>query len=186
LERLELTQDGPSDLRHLRGLKLRKLMLHMKPGPPLNPDLSPLKGMPLEEFVAYGFAELSNVRALEGAPLKDLRIHGTSVSDLRPLRKMPLARLDLGATRVSDLSPLQECPLRQIDLIRTDIRDVSPLAQVKSLERMVLPRGAKGIENLRSLPNLKRISFDWTSDTDNTPAQTAEDFWAEFDKQKRP
>jgi len=183
LVRLELTQDGPSDLRHLRGLRLRALTLHMKSGPPINPDLSPLKGMPLEKFVAYGFIQISSLKSLEGAPLSDLRIPGSGVSDLKPLRKMPLTQLDLGATRVTDISPVRESPLKRIDLRRTNVRDVSPLADCKTLESVLLPRDAKGIEKLRSLANLKRIAFEWTSDDDNTPALTAEQFWADFDQQ---
>ena len=95
---------------------------------------------------------------------------------------MPLERLDVGASPVTDLSPLRECPLTRIDLIRSDVRDVSPLASCKTLESIVLPRDAKGIEKLRALTNLKRISFEWTSDSDNNPAHTAEQFWSEFDK----
>jgi len=87
-----------------------------------------------------------------------------------------------GARRVSDLSPLRECPLKRIDLIRSEVRDVSALANCKTLESIVLPRDTKGIEKLRTLTNLKRIAFEWTSDSDNTPSQTAEEFWAAFDK----
>jgi hypothetical protein len=46
----------------------------------------------------------------------------------------------------------------------------------------LLPPKAKNIEFLRGFPNLKRLSFNWTADYG--PAQTAEEFWKEYDVAK--
>jgi Leucine-rich repeat (LRR) protein len=186
LERLEFSQDGPSDLQHLRGLKLLSLTVHFKPGRPFTPDLSALKGMPLETFYAYGFSELVSLRPLEGAPIARLRIPGAGVKDLGPLRKMPLAELDVSSTQITDISPLQGLPLTYLNLMYTKVRDVSVLADCKSLSDLVLPRDAKGIDRLRQLPNLKHISVEQRSDDDNAPSLTAEEFWAEFGGKAKP
>ena len=185
IERLTLTHDGPGEFRHLRGLRLRSLTVHAYSSTPLIADLGPLKNMPLEQFGAHGFFDVANLDALGGAPISDLRIPGAAIKDIGPLRRMPLTVLSLGATRVSDVSVLRGLPLVRVDLVRTNVRDVSPLADCKALETIVLPRGAKGIETLRNLPKLKRIAFEWTTDDNHAPALTAEEFWAEFDKQKK-
>jgi hypothetical protein len=52
-----------------------------------------------------------------------------------------------------------------------------------SLEALVLPEGSYDLERLRTLPNLKRVSHRVTGDT-FSPAQTAEEFWREFDAGK--
>ena len=175
-----MTQDGPSDLHHLRGLKLLSLTLHFKPGRPFTPDISPLKGMPLETFYAYGFSDLMSLKALEGAPISRLRIPGAGVKDLGSLRKMPLAELDASSTQIIEVTALQGLPLTEIDLMYTKVRDVSPLAECKALVNIVLPRDAKGVERLRQLPSLKRISFERTSDDDHSPSLSAEEFWTAF------
>ena len=186
LERLEFTQSGPSDLRHLRGLKLRALIVYEKTGPSLNPDLSPLKGMPLEQFCAYGFSEISSLRPLEGAPISDLRIAGNPISDLKPLRKMPLTRLDLASTHVSDLSPLRNVRSRgSISSGPTSAMSLPWLTATPwRISSCRAPRRGSG--KLRKLAKLKRIGFEWTSEDNKAPSLTAEEFWAEFDKQKKP
>lgn len=63
------------------------------------------------------------------------------------------------------------------------MRDVSPPAGCRTLERIRLPTGVAGIEALRNLPSLKRLSFRWDNKLNNV-AQTAAEFWQEYDAVK--
>jgi Leucine-rich repeat (LRR) protein len=184
LERLSMTVHGPGDLQHLRGHQLRSLSAMLPEGPVGTLDLGPLKGMPLEYFRTGGMIGFS-IKALEGAPIRELYVGGCRFKDLTPVRHMPLSVLDLSGTQGLDISVLRNLPLTRIDLIGSDIGDVSPLASCKSLETIGLPYGARGVEKLRQLPNVKRIAFDWQGGSGN-PQHTAAEFWAQFDKQKKP
>jgi len=85
---------------------------------------------------------------------------------------MPLRRLNLGGCR--------------------NIRDLTPLAECEELRDLVLPPNAteidpagSGINFLRRLPNLERISYPSTSRGGIwTPSQTAEEFWAEWEAKR--
>ena len=73
-------------------------------------------------------------------------------------------------------------PLKELQLgACTGVTDYSPLAECQTLERLLLPPNATGIEFLRQFPKLERISFKWDM-TVHRPAQTAEEFWAEYDQ----
>ncbi len=185
LEQLEMVATGPGDLQHLRGLKLRSINVHPGLTTRMMIDLSPLRGMPLEKFSALGFDTLV-LKPLEGAPITELSLNSSRIKDLLPVRHMPLTVILLGGAEVSDISPLRNLPLVRIDLIRSNVRDVSPLAECKALESIGLPAGARGVEALRKLPNVKRISFEWVAGKSGPPSLTAEEFWAQFDKQKKP
>jgi hypothetical protein len=77
-------------------------------------------------------------------------------------------------------------PLRvlQIDLC-PKISDISPLLQVRTLEQLVLPRTATNVAALRTLPNLKFISYDIDGKL-SRPLHTSEDFWSLNDPQSEP
>ncbi len=186
LERLSMTQYNDGDLQHLRNLKLRRLRVFGRSNMPLIADLSPLKGMPLESLVAEGYLDLENLKALQGAPLTELFIPGSGVKDLNPLRRLPLTVLDVRGTRITDLAPLRNLALTRLDLMYTEVRDVSLLADCKTLKELGLPRNAnKGIEALRKLPNLAKISLDRSNGKDQETL-AATDFWLQYDKQKKP
>ena len=134
---------------------------------------------------------------MRGAPLQILKVLNAQVRDLGPLRGAPLEELDLLENPVSDLSPLSDCRrLHKLDLTRTSVsdlspilglnlidlhistvgvQDVSPLASCSTLTHLVLPREAKGIEALRHLPHLERISFEYDSGARRV-AQSAAEF----------
>ncbi len=185
LQQLTMTQYGPGDLQHLRGLQLRRLRVVGKERGTLEiltTDLGPLKGMPLESLFIYRFNNTEDLKAVQDAPIKDLMLGLSGIKDLKPLRQMPLASLDIHGTPVSDLSPLRNLPLVRLNLRDTGVRDVSPLAENKTLEEIMLPKDAKGIEALRTLPNLRLISFEEKS---GRPTMSAADFWKEFDAKKK-
>ena len=104
--------------------------------------------------------------------LTELLACGTQVSNISQLAGMPLKRLNLFATSVTDLRPLLSCP---------------------DLEILGLPSPAKDVGQLRALKKLKRLSERWDylpsylfpdRHDPGTPAQTAEEYWMEYDAQQ--
>jgi hypothetical protein len=81
---------------------------------------------------------------------------------------------------VADLAPVRGMPLVRIRLHGSLVHDVSPLADCPQLESIELPVGATNIENLRALKKLHFLSETWDSGA-NHPAQTAEEFWKQYD-----
>ena len=146
-------------------------------------DISELRGVAVTLFYCNSNA-LSDLSPLAGAPLDKLELYKTSVSDLSPLRSAPLREITLNGSPVKDLSPLRGMQLQKVALKDTVVTDVSLLATIPSLQAILLPAGAKGIETLRSLPKLALISYRYTGNNQNIPAQTAADFWKEFDAKK--
>ncbi len=103
--------------------------------------------------------------------------------------------LTLSQTAVRDITALKGIPLRSLNLTRCyNIRDLTPLAECKELRDLVLPPNvgeiypaSSGIEFLRRLPNLERISYQSTRQGRSwTPSQTAAEFWKEYDARLRP
>ena len=120
-------------------------------------DLSIFQGMELREISLAGCTTLSDLAPLTGMPLRVVSLRGTAVSDITPLTKLPLVELDLdGCTKLTDLKPLADC---------------------RTLEKLLLPRGAKNIEFLRGHPTLKFISARGLS-------EPVKDFWADYDKRR--
>jgi Leucine-rich repeat (LRR) protein/tetratricopeptide (TPR) repeat protein len=178
LESLYLSGTGVQDLTPLTGTPLK--FLHMA-GNPVS-DLSPLRGAPLEELVASQ-TRLASLEPLRGMKLRTLEIDGTGIADLSPLAGMPLAKLaaqNIPALR--DLAPLAHLPLRQLFLAGTGVRDVTPLATCRGLEELTIPEGCSGLEVLRQLPELRRLSCKAVSK--GVVTQPAEEFWAEYDAQQ--
>jgi Leucine-rich repeat (LRR) protein len=163
-------------------------------------DLAPLRSMPLV-WLNLAFTRVSDISALQAMPLKWLNLGNTSVGDVSTLAGMPLEELALYNTPASDLVPLRGLPLRRLNLSRcNNIRDLTPLAGCEELRDLVLPPNATGIDPagsginfLRRLPNLERISYRSTQQGRKwTPSQTApasagrgrEEFWREFDEHR--
>jgi serine/threonine protein kinase len=122
----------------------------------------------------------SDLSVLSGLKLKGLALNGcANVTDLTPLAGMQLETLNLNRTGVKDLTPLGGMPLTELSLDGcSKLQDFSPLKSCRKLEKLLLPRHAKGIEFLRDMPQLKFISFKGLN-------QPAKEFWAEYDR-KRP
>ena len=115
-------------------------------------------------------------------PLKELSLNNTAVTNIDPLKHLPLMLLDLGNTDIVDLSALRSLPLVKLGLADcSHLSDLSPLEEIKTLEELSLPPGAKDIGFLRELPNLKRLSFSEDEKKRGRPDKTAEEFWAEYD-----
>jgi len=124
-------------------------------------------------------ADFSDLSIFAGMSLRSLSLSGcASLVDLAPLQGMQLQTLNLSRTSVSDLSPLAGMPLVELNLDSCkNIADFSPLKECKSLEWLVLPKGARPIDFLRKHPKLKFLSFKGIR-------EPVDKFWEEFDKRR--
>ena len=146
-------------------------------------DLAPFRGLPIKklDLVRTGVRDLEPLR---GMPINDLSLTDTKVRDLDPLGDMPIKSLILAGVGVGNLEPLRGMPLVSLHLGGSSVRDVGILAEFQDLEDIVLPDNATNVERLRTLPKLRYLSTRWNRTTDH-PAQTAEEFWKEFDAKKK-
>ena len=166
-------------------------------------DLSPLRGAPLVDLDLRS-TSVANLAPLVGAPLKklsvsstrvtdiillsqfesleNLNLEGLPVTDLAPLAKLHLTYLNCGSTKITGIAPLHGQPLRFLSLAKTGVTDLSPLADCATLEEIILPAAFGDLSLLRKLPKLRFISTRPVgTGYDPHPAQTAEEFWKEYD-----
>ena len=181
LSELVLEGTNITDSTPVRGMPLKRLYFGGIP----TDDLRILTGMPLEELDLPNAVRVRSLEPLRGMPLKDLTVTGAQVTNLSPLQGMStLQKLNLGNCPVRDLSPLAGLPLKSVNLyIAPGPVDLAPLAQCTSLESLTLPKTYTNLEALRKHPTLKRLSARTEADK---PAQTAAEFWAEYDAQPKP
>jgi serine/threonine protein kinase len=108
--------------------------------------------------------------------LKRLDCADNDIYTLEPISNLKLEYLEcFNNPRITSLQPLIDMPLKTLVISGCKIKDVSPLAEIKTLERLCIPRGAKGIEKLKSLPNLKYLSYSW-----DERSKTVDEFWREY------
>ncbi len=206
LRRLKLASTQVSDLRPLAGMPLESIDLYRTNVT----DLSPLRGAPLTEVLLTS-SSVTDLSPLVGAPLNRLNISDARITDLTPLANVstlkslllgtqqaplqdtvfdltPLAKLQLTELwcprKFTGLAVLRGQPLRVIRMMESTGADVSLLAEFPALEEIVLPKEAKNVERLRSLPRLKYISTRGDQSNGGRPAQTAAEFWKEYDAQQ--
>ena len=187
-----------SDLSPLAGMPLTFLDCHNCKVS----DLSPLHGGPLVELELRG-TSVTSLAPLAGAPLKilkfadsrvtdiavlsqcasleELDVNGQPITDLAPLAKLHLTYLDCRNTKITSIAPLRGQPLRWLSVENTGVTDLSPLAGCTTLEEIILPAKAGDLSVLRKLPRLNLIS---TRNASAHPAQSAEEFWKEYDAQQ--
>jgi serine/threonine protein kinase/Leucine-rich repeat (LRR) protein len=156
-----------SDLSPLRGLRLNELQCYRSA---VN-DLSPLIGMPLT-FLNCQETRVSDLSPLAGMPLTTLFCHGTKVTDLAPLAGMPLEFLHCGGTSPLDLSVLAGMPLKDFAYFGAIGDDLSPLADLPLTKIHIPFRQRQHADVLRSIRTLETIN--------NKPAA---EFWKEIDDQ---
>ncbi len=96
-------------------------------------------------------AELSDVAALKGLPLRYLCLRMTSVRDLSPLSGMQLEQLCISDTAVSDLSALRGMPLLELDISNTSVSSASPL---KGMPLTVLKASHTRLSDCRDLAGM--------------------------------
>jgi Leucine-rich repeat (LRR) protein len=206
---LYLNSTKLGDLSPLAGMPLTSLDLSENR---VVTDLSPLRGAPLVDL-SLGFTPVTSLAPLAGAPLKRLRLYETRVADLTPLAECvqleeltlrfspvadltPLARLHLSrldcsgglagftkGTKFTSIAALRGQPLRSLLLTNANVTDLTPLSECTTLEEILLPEKATDVSVLRKLPRLRAISYRIE---DDHPAQTAEEFWKEYDAKRGP
>ena len=166
-----------TDLAPLAGLPLRKLVLRAVPAK----SYDALKECPLlGELDISGSRNLKSVVLLAGLKLNKLNAGASSLDDLSPLAGMPLRELIVDRSQVSDLSPLASLPLVKLRCEATRVTDLRPLLSCPTLEMLCIPDKATNIGELHALKKLRRLSFQWEG---AWPAQTAAEFWKEYDAQ---
>jgi serine/threonine protein kinase/Leucine-rich repeat (LRR) protein len=177
---LDLSSLPISDISFLANIPIRSLRLDRTPVT----DLSALAGAPIQKLEMRE-TQITDLGALRGAPLEYLEAYKSSISDLSPLAECrSLRSLRIAGTQVADLTPVLSLPLTVLHILNTKITDVSPAARCETLEAIEIPKDATGVEALRKLPHLQRISTRYDG-KNNQVAQTAEEFWREFDAQKK-
>ncbi len=111
----------------------------------------------------------------------EIHISGMPISDLSALRGQPIVELRANNTSVHDLTALAGAPLRIIHLSSSGFFDCKQLTAFPTLEEIWLPTKTNFIDSLRALPNLKYVSTDWDP-INRRPAKTAEEFWLTRDR----
>jgi hypothetical protein len=172
LEHLTIGHCPVSDISMLKGMKLESLSMTGTKAA----DISVLRGMPLT-VIDLNDARVDDIAPLEGAPLKVLMMNGLKVEEISVLEGMPLEKLWMGRTQVKDVGVLKGMPLKELWIQNTEVDDVSVLATCSKLELLILNRGCSGVEQLRNLPNLKRIGYQYGE------MKPAEEFWQDYDVQ---
>ena len=111
-------------------------------------------------------------------------VGNSEVKDLTALRGLPIAFLDAALTEIEDLRPLRGLPLVWLSVSDTKVTDISPLLDCPMLEALMVPKTATNVELLKKLPNLRYLSFDKFDGVNFRPAESAAEFWAEYDAQQ--
>jgi Leucine-rich repeat (LRR) protein len=168
---LDISTTLVRDLRPLTGAPLTYLDLRNTPVT----NIESLRGMPLRTVYLHKtkvteFSALSTLRDLE---LLDVSV--TGFSDLSILNAPHLAELRIGSTLITNLSPLSRFPLKRLHCDSVNVTSLAPLLNVPTLIWLIPPKHVPDVILLRSLPNLKLISYDWHPDSE--PTLPPEKFW---------
>jgi serine/threonine protein kinase len=132
-------------------------------------DLSPLKGIPLQELTLTDCTNVADLSPLRGMPLTHFTFTWNKVTDLSPLSDMPLEFLYFAFNRVSDLSPLRKITsLRSLTFHNVDVADLEPLRQLPLEHLAVGSIRATSLEPLRGMP-LTFLGFHYVKINDLGP-----------------
>ena len=169
---------GLRDLSPLRGAPLHYLYLRRSP---TITSLAPLAGAPLRELHLVNLPMVTDLTPLsECVNLETLEL-SAEVTDLTPLARLHLTRFEIRGTKVTSLAPLRGQPLHFLDLRGSAVlKDLTPLADCPSLEEIILSDNGADPIPLRALPRLRFISTRVVGNPAHA-AQTAEEFWKEYD-----
>ena len=195
--RVKLLEDGTFDITASTSLKTIEPICLLPVG------ILDLKSSGISSLAPVGRLTMLRRLRIDSTPVRDLAplaackqlevlyAASTAVGDLTPLHGLPLVALDVSSVHPVNLSALGGMPLRVLHVDRTTVADAHPLLSCPSLEWLGINRDAKHLEELRHLPKLSRISYEWSSldkaDLDPLRAQpqkTATEYWAEVDASK--
>lgn len=155
-----------TDLSPLKGMRLEELSI---PNSRVI-DLSPLKGMPLTRLECFG-TPIADLTPLKGMPLTYLLCHHTSVADLAPLKGMALTHLHVGATKVTDLSPLQGMPLQVLVCDFDLARDAEIVRSIKALETINGQPKAEALKGAVVKATFPPLDPAWVKKVHSLPAE---------------
>ncbi len=151
---MDISGNPVREIRHLKGMPLRKLFLENT----LVEDLSPLKGAPIIELRLNG-TPLESLKGLEGMPVENLYMLGTKVTDITALAGSKLRQLWLNETPISDLSPLAGAPIVSLTLHRTKVSDLSFIRNLPVIQRLhIAETPVTDLTPLKGVP-LTRLVF---------------------------
>ena len=178
VRRLDLDRSGVTDLSPLADLPLVGLWVRETAVTDLAPLRSSTLGKSLRELRLWknkvtDFSPIATCTKLEIFDTAD-----TQLADLSILKGMPLRALHISRTLVTDISVLAGMPLESLHVNGTPIDDLSPLVHCPKLVSIVLSTDTPDIDLLRTLPGLKRISYNANTRTDGDT--TAAEFWAAY------
>ena len=144
-------------------------------------------------------SNISNLNVLEGMPIEELLLSGTSVRNLSPLKEMRnLRKLDVANTTVSDLSPLKGLALYELNITKTRVVDLQPIKGMPLHVLSLVQTGVRDFSHLKSLP-LRDLYFsaeDSYSDRDIKILREKDsircinyygnvhEFWSDYDQGK--
>ncbi len=182
LKTLIIEADGTFELRMLdlspiQGFALTQLRL--RDGYAVS-NVKALQGMPLREL-ALDYSPISDLTPLEGMPLRLIYLWGWSGSDLTPLRGMPLEELNVGGNgKPMDLSPIKGAPLQFLCINLSQVSDISPLKGAP-LRRLYLNQ--TNVSDLSPVQDaaLEEILVEHTRVKDISYAKSWPLKWIEFD-----
>ena len=173
LRSLSLENTRVANLSPLQGIPLDSLDLavtHIT-------DLTPLAGSPITSL-DISFTQIADLTPLANcARLKKLLLSHTRVYDLNPIAALKLTELDVSNTNIGSVTPLRGMPLEKLWMDKTYVNDLTPLGSISTLRELTFPFGAHGVQALRAIP----LQFISTKLDAEHPAQTAAEFWKEFD-----
>ena len=193
---LDLSGNPVREIRHLKGMPLRRLFLENTRVESLRElnearlvelrlndspvsSLRGLEGQPLENLYAVG-TRITEVSALSSSNLRQLWLSESPVSDVTGLNGLPLVSLTLYRTLVSDLSFVRKLPvLQRLHIGDTLIEDLTPLDGL-NLTRLVFSpeRIKKGLEVVRNLHGLREIGTAF--DNNRRDLTSPEAFWQNY------
>jgi serine/threonine protein kinase/Leucine-rich repeat (LRR) protein len=179
-----------ADLRPLRGLPLKRLVLSRNSVQ----DLSPLEGMPLTELVLTGCKQLTSLEPLRNMPLRELVLNetyhnfdnldalqnltsleglfvsATRLTSLQKLSRLRLKTLAVSGNPLQSLEGLDPSALSALECHQTPIKDLSVLREAKNLVILNCSETrVTDISPLADLPELRDLNLVLTPVTDFSP-----------------
>jgi serine/threonine protein kinase/Leucine-rich repeat (LRR) protein len=156
LFQVDLHNQKIDDISFLHGMPMKSLILKST----MVSNLRPLEGAPLRMLDLSGITVLTDINPLHGTKLTDLNLRQTKVTDLSPLRGMPLKRLILvDAKGIADLSPLRNMPLNILDIDGTTVTDIRAL-QGMLLSNLHMNSHGNAVADYSPLKGMRLIEFE--------------------------
>lgn len=132
-------------------------------------DLSPLRGLPLQELDLGVCRKVDDLAPLQGMQLVRLIFSFGDVEDLSPLSRMPLEHLYFNFNKVKDLGPLKAIhTLRSLNFHNVDVTDLGPLRELPLEELNFAAVRVTSLEPLQGMP-LRSLTFQYVNVTDLSP-----------------